>query len=187
MALRPCLVRRQAGAQIGIAPVFQQIRLSAAVRFKGRWPLFQKGPDFYRRWRVFHAEPSCWRGSNAGRTFTSTPASRRCVRGPFQQTITLAGPPGTLRHALTPEKRLGDQAAECSSAKKLNACLPDASTHKSWRRDGEKAVMPRFGGLTNCFCYSFRDSITAGCVIFPARTFKPLAKPESAASAASTP
>ena len=41
--------------------------------------------------------------------------------------------------------------------------------------------------ITAAASYRFNDSITAGCVIFPARTFRPIAKPGSAASAASTP
>jgi hypothetical protein len=108
----------------------------------------------------------------------------------LQQTIAMAVRQGLRATHFTPEKYLGDQAAESSSAKRLNACWPDASTHKSRGRDGEKAAMTRYGSLTNYYLgivYSFRDSITAGWVIFPPRTFRPLAKPGSAASAASTP
>ena len=154
--------------------------------FQGPLAPFQKGPDLYRRWRVFHAESSCWRSSTRAepsrRSRILEGASSVRSNRPSRWRSTGDSAPRSYTRE-TPRH----QAAECSSAKKLNARWPRASTHKSRLSKGENAVMARFGGLTNCFFYSFRDSITAGWVIFPPRTFKPLAKPGSAASAASTP
>lgn len=124
--------------------------------FQGPLAPFQKGPGSYRRWRVFHAEPSCCvhpRGQNLHVDPGFSKVHHRSV--PTDHRV--GGPLGTLHHALTPEKHSAIRRQNVRPRKKVNARWPRASTHKSPRRGGEKAPMPRFGGLTDCF---FRASGT---------------------------
>jgi hypothetical protein len=186
-----CLVRHQAGALNGIAPVFQQIRLSAAVAFQETvGPFSRRGRvliaggvvsmrnlllALLQRGRNSHVDPGFFEGASSVRS--DRPSRQRSARD-------------SAPRSLHPRNNSAIRRQKSSSAKRLNACWPDASTHKSHGRDGEKAAMTRYRGLTNYYLgivYSFRDSITAGWVIFPPRTFRPLAKPGSAANAASTP
>ena len=187
-----CLVRHQAEALNGITPVFQQIQFFSCGRVsRDRWPLFPEGAAFLSpvawfpcgtSWLAFlqrgqnpHVDPGFFKGASSVRS--NRPSRQRSARD-------------SAPRSLHPRNNSAIRRQKSSSAKRLNACWPDASTHKSHGRDGEKAAMTRYRGLTNYYLgivYSFRDSITAGWVIFPPRTFRPLAKPGSAANAASTP
>ena len=170
--------------------MFQQIRLSAAVPFQGTvGPLPRRGRVLIAggvssmrnlllallRGQNSHVDPGFFEGASSVRS--NRPSRQRSARD-------------SAPRSLHPRNNSAIRRQKSSSAKRLNACVTGASTHKSHDRDGEKAAMTRYRDLTNYYLgtlYSFRDSITAGWVIFPPRTFRPLAKPGSAASAASTP
>ena len=147
-----CLVRHQARALNGITPVFQQIQLSAAVAFQETvGPLSRRGRvliaggvtsmrnlllALLQRGQNSHVDPGFFEGASSVRS--NRPSRQRSARD-------------SAPRSLHPRNNSAIRRQKSSSAKRLNACWPDASTHKSLGRDGEKAAMTRYRGLTNYY------------------------------------